>query len=223
MEYLADRLSEPGDYFKVYPWDKLSKKSQKTLHRAIARSDAWTSSELSGFSFDLLKKISIRDLNDARFIGPARAEELIQELKSLFEDHDFRENLDATKNAAANVISVVPPEIVTKLIVEEDLYKYYVRMCSVKKMSRKRRNSILQELFPTKNSVQGVMFESRDQKNSLGHLIEANLLPSFSIAKSLCKDQDLRARAIAGNIGMLEKIEISRVRMTCSLPSDGLD
>ena len=67
MEYLSDRLKEPDDFYEVLAWEKLSTKSQNTLQRAIERSDVWRTSELNGFSFDLLSKISIEDLNDARF------------------------------------------------------------------------------------------------------------------------------------------------------------
>ena len=58
MEYLSDRLKEPDDFYEVLAWDKLSTKSQNTLQRAIERSDVWRTSELNGFSFDLLSRIS---------------------------------------------------------------------------------------------------------------------------------------------------------------------
>ena len=145
-----------------------------------------------------MKKISIRDLKDARYIGPGRAEELMQELISLFENQSLTKDLDSAENAMANVISNVSPKILGKLLVEEDLYKYHLRICSVEVMSNERRNSILNELFPTKNSVQqelfrtknsvqGVLFESRNHENSVGHLIDVNLRPSFAIAKFYAK------------------------------------
>jgi hypothetical protein len=206
MEYLTDRLTEPRDCSKVFPWNRLSRKSQNTLHRAIERSDVWTTSEFSGFSFDLLKKISIRDLSDARFIGPARAEELIQELISLFKGSNFKKDLDSAAVATAHVISISSPEILAKLTVEEDLYKYLERFCSVETMTSKRRNSILRELIPREQSFQGMIFESRDQETLLGLLIDANLRQSFAVAKSVSTDRDLRARTIAGNLGMLAGI-----------------
>jgi hypothetical protein len=85
IEYLSDHLKEPDDFFEVLPWDKLTTKSQFALQRAIERSDILRTTDLDGFNFDLLSRISIEDLNDARFIGPARAKLLIQELVSVFE------------------------------------------------------------------------------------------------------------------------------------------
>lgn len=124
MEYLSDRLKEPDDFYEVFAWEKLSTKSQNTLQRAIERSDVWRTSELNGFSFDLLSKISIEDLNDARFIGPSRAEELISELIALFENIGSTKDLDSAANATSQIISVSSLQILAKLTVDEDLDKY---------------------------------------------------------------------------------------------------
>ena len=124
MEYLSDRLIEPDDYYEIFAWDKLTTKSQNTLQRAIQRSNVARSSELNGFSFDLLSKISIEDLNDARFVGPARAEELIYELKTLFEQLNSKKDIDAAASSTSQIISVSSLHILAKLTVDEDLEKY---------------------------------------------------------------------------------------------------
>ena len=82
MEYIADRLTEPLDSKAIISWKKLSTKNQNTLRRAIERSVTWEAEHFQGFNYDLMTKISIRDLQDARYIGPARAEELIKELRA---------------------------------------------------------------------------------------------------------------------------------------------
>ena len=94
MHYLSDRLKRPDDIYEVFPWEELAAKSQYTLQRAIQRSDVYQTSELTGFSFDLLTKISIQDLFDARNVGPIRAEELISELVTFFENLSESKNLD---------------------------------------------------------------------------------------------------------------------------------
>lgn len=203
MEYLSDRLKEPDDFYEVLAWDKLSTKSQNTLQRAIERSDVWRTSELNGFNFDLLSKISIEDLNDARFIGPARAEELIQELISLFENHALKKDLDSAVGATSQIILVSSLQILAKLTVDEDLGKYLERIGSVDLITSQQRHTLLQELLPSKNPFKMMMSGKRDQEIALGHLIDANLRLSFAIAKRVCPDRDIRARTVAGNLGLL--------------------
>ena len=206
MEYLSDRLKEPDDYYQVFAWDKLSTKSQNTLQRAIERSDVWKPSELNGFNFDLLSKISIEDLNDARFIGPARAEELIQELITLFENLNVKKDLDSSASTTSQIISVSSLQILAKLTVDEDLDKYLERVSSIDLISPQQRHALLQELLPSKNPFKRIMFGKRDQEIALGHLIDANLRLSFALAKRVCTDRDIRARTVAGNLGLLAGI-----------------
>jgi len=206
MEYLSDRLKEPDDFYEVLAWDKLSTKSQNTLQRAIERSDVWRTSELNGFSFDLLSKISVEDLNDARFIGPARAEELMLELITLFENLNVKKEMDTTASAASRLVSVSSLKILAKLTVEEDLFMYLERIASFDKLTPQQRHSLLQELLPNKNPFSRMMFGRRDKEVALGHLIEANLRLSFALAKRVFEDQDIRARTIAGNLGLLAGI-----------------
>ena len=206
MEYLSDRLSEPDDFYEVLTWDKLSTKSQNTLQRAIERSDVWRTSEIDGFSFDLLSKISIEDLNDARFIGPARAEELILELITLFKSLSFKKDLDSAASATSQIISVSSLQILAKLTVDEDLDKYLERVGSVDLITPQQRHTLLQESLPSKNPFKRMMFGKRDQETALGHLIDANLRLSFALAKRVCPDRDIRARTVAGNLGLLAGI-----------------
>jgi DNA-directed RNA polymerase sigma subunit (sigma70/sigma32) len=206
MDYLSDRLKEPDDFYEVFAWEKLSAKSQNTLQRAIERSDVWRTSELNGFSFDLLSKISIEDLNDARFIGPSRAEELISELIALFENIGSTKDLDSAANATSQIISVSSLQILAKLTVDEDLDKYLERIGSVDLLSPQERHALLQELMPSKNPFKRMMFGKRDQEVALGHLIDANLRLSFALAKRVCPERDIRARAVAGNLGLLAGI-----------------
>ena len=206
MEYLSDRLKEPDDFYEVLAWDKLSTKSQNTLQRAIERSDVWRPSELNGFNFDLLSKISIEDLNDARFIGPARAEELIQELITLFENITVKKDLDSAASATSQIISVSSLQILAKLTVDEDLDKYLERVASVDLITPQHRHDLLQELLPSKNPFKRMMFGKRDQEVALGHLIDTNLRLSFALAKRVCPDRDIRARTVAGNLGLLAGI-----------------
>jgi len=206
MEYLSDHLKEPDDFYEVFGWDKLSTKSQNTLQRAIERSNVWRTSELNGFNFDLLSKISIEDLNDARFIGPARAEELIQELITLFENITVKKDLDSAASTTSQIISVSSLQILAKLTVDEDLDKYLERVGSVDLITPQQRHTLLQELLPSKNPFKRMMFGKRDQEVALGHLIDANLRLSFALAKRVCPDRDIRARTVAGNLGLLAGI-----------------
>jgi len=206
MEYLSDRLKEPDDFHQVIAWDKLSTKSQNTLQRAIERSNVWTTSELNGFSFDQLSKISREDLNDARFIGPARAEELMHELISLFDNLNLSTALDSEASGASQLISVSSLQILAKLTVDEDLDKYLEKVGAFDLLTTQQRHTLLQELVPSKNPFRRMISGKKDQETALGHLIDANLRLSFALAKRVCADRDLRARTIAGNLGLLAGI-----------------
>ena len=106
MQYLSDRLKRPDDIYELFPWDKLAAKSQYTLQRAIQRSNVYQTSELTGFSFELLTKISIQDLSDARNVGPIRAEELISELITFFENLNATKDLDSAASFTSQIISI---------------------------------------------------------------------------------------------------------------------
>jgi DNA-directed RNA polymerase sigma subunit (sigma70/sigma32) len=206
MEYLSDCLKEPDDFYEVFTWDQLSTKSQNTLQRAIQRTDVSRNSELNGFSFDLLSKISVEDLNDARFVGPARAEELMQELITLFENLNSSKNLSSAASATSQIISVSSLQILAKLTVEENLDMYLERIGSVDLLTHEQRHALLQELLPSKNPFRRMMFGKKDQETALGHLIDANLRLSFALAKRVCPDREIRARTVAGNLGLLAGI-----------------
>jgi hypothetical protein len=206
MEYLSDRLAEPEDFYEVFPWDTLTTKSQNTLQRAIERSDVWRTSELNGFSFDLLSKISIEDLNDARFVGPARAEELLQELVIVFQNYASKSELDSSLNIASKIVSTNSLDILAKLTVDNDLNAYLRRIGSVELLATYQRDALLEELLPVKNPLKRIMLRKRDKDVPLGLLIDANLRLSFTLAKRVCVNQDIRARTIAGNLGLLAGI-----------------
>jgi DNA-directed RNA polymerase sigma subunit (sigma70/sigma32) len=206
MEYLSDRLKEPDDFYQVFAWDKLSTKSQNTLQRAIERSDVWRTSELEGFSFDLLSKISIEDLNDARFIGPARAEELMLELISLFKNLSIRTRIDFEEGLLSQITSISSPKVLAKLTVEEDMFEYLERIASFAPLTPQERHSLFQEMTPSKNPFVRILSGRRDKDVALGNLVDAYLRLSFALSKRICVDQDIRARTLAGNLGLLAGI-----------------
>ena len=206
MEYISDRLTEPDDFYEIFPWDRLSPKAQNTLHRAIERSDVWRTSELTGFSFDLLSKISLEDLRDARSIGLGRAEELIQELVAFFIAIRTKADLQPGTKLASSVINSSPLHILAKLTVEEDLDSYLRRIGSFALLSINERDALLEELLPVKNPLKRILLRKRDQSIPLGLLIDANLRLSFALAKRIGVDRDIRARTVAGNLGLLAGI-----------------
>lgn len=206
MEYISDRLTEPDDFYEIFPWDRLSPKAQNTLHRAIERSDVWRTSELTGFSFDLLSKISLEDLRDARSIGPGRAEELIQELVAFFIAIRTKADLQPGTNLSSSVINSSPLHILAKLTVEENLDSYLRRIGSFALLSINERDALLEELLPVKNPLKRILLRKRDQSIPLGLLIDANLRLSFALARRIGVDRDIRARTVAGNLGLLAGI-----------------
>jgi RNA polymerase sigma factor (sigma-70 family) len=206
MQYLSDRLKRPDDIYEVFPWDKLAAKSQYTLQRAIQRSNVYQTSELTGFSFELLTKISFQDLSDARNVGPIRAEELISELITFFENLNATKDLDSAASFTSQIISISSLQILAKLTVDDDLEKYLKRIGSVNLLTPQQRHTLCEELLPSNNPFVRMMFGKRDQEKALGHLIDANLRLSFALAKRLYVDRDIRARTIAGNLGLLAGI-----------------
>jgi len=206
MQYLSDRLKRPDDIYEVFPWDELAAKSQYTLQRAIQRSNVYQTSELTGFSFELLTKISFQDLSDARNVGPIRAEELISELITFFENLNATKDLDSAASFTSQIISISSLQILAKLTVDDDLEKYLKRIGSVNLLTPQQRHTLCEELLPSNNPFVRMMFGKRDQEKAFGHLIDANLRLSFALAKRLYVDRDIRARTIAGNLGLLAGI-----------------
>jgi RNA polymerase sigma factor (sigma-70 family) len=206
MEYIADRVSAPVNENQLIPWNKLSGKAQNTLRRAIERSVTWEAEYFKGFSYSLLCNISIQDLHDARAIGPARAAELIQELAFIFEELKSDKIFDSTAGLTAQVISESSFQILSKLTVIEDLEEYLEKTASVGLLTEHQRHILLQELLPNRNPLKRVLFGKQKYESALGQLIEANLRMCFAVAKNVCTDADMRARVIAGNLGLLAGI-----------------
>jgi len=206
MEYLSDCLIEPEDSKKIFHWDTLSIKSQRTLKRAIEKSDARNTSQLAGFSFNLLRGISLEDLNNARYVGSVRTEELLQELKFLFDNPRLNNNLDPENSTLTQTISVSSSQTLLKLIVEEDLDKYVKRISSFELLTNQQRYVFLKELSPSKNPFKRMISGKQDQETAIVHLINANLRLSFTHAKRVCIDKEIRARTIAANLGLLAGI-----------------
>jgi hypothetical protein len=206
MHFLSDRLKKPEDFYEIITWDNLSRKSQTTLQRAIERSVVGLHSHSTGFNFDLLSKISIENLRDARFIGPNRAEELIQELISLYDNLSKNKGLDSAASVLSQIISTSSRHILGKLIVDEDLGVYIERINAYDSIKPLQRHKLLQELLPSKNPFKRIMSGKIDRDEALGHLIDANLRLSFALAKRVCPDREIRARTVAGNIGLLTGI-----------------
>jgi len=206
MQYLSDRLKRPDDIYEVFPWDELAAKSQYTLQRAIQRSNVYQTSESTGFSFELLTKISIQDLFDARSVGPIRAEELITELITFFENLNTTKDLDSAASYTSQIVSTSSLQILAKLTVDDDLEKYLNRIGSVNLLTPQQRHTLCEGLLPSNNPFVRMMFGKRNQEKALEHLIDANLRLSFALAKRLYVDRDIRARTIAGNLGLLAGI-----------------
>jgi DNA-directed RNA polymerase sigma subunit (sigma70/sigma32) len=156
-----------------------------------------------------MTKISIRDLHDARFIGPARAEELIKELVTIFNEvKNVKFDTSSNKSLilASKIISTTSLQILAKLSVDEELEKYLERIGSISLLTTKMRHILLQDLQPSKNPFKRMMYGKQDQDIALGKLIDANLRLSFAMAKRLCMDRDIRSRTVAGNLGLLAGI-----------------
>jgi len=206
MEYLTDEFPEPRIRDSVIGWNQLSAPSRFALRRALERSNLWDPEHLRGFSYDLLSKVSIADLLDSRNVGPARAQKLIQELAALFEDLSSNQAFEAMPDITSHTIATSSLGILAKLTVDEDITSYLRRIGSIDLLAAHQREALLEELIPVKNPLKRIMLRKRDKDVPLGLLIDANLRLSFTLAKRVCVNQDLRARTIAGNLGLLAGI-----------------
>ena len=202
MEFLSDCFSHPVDKGRIIAWAKLSTKSQNTLKRAIEKSDWLGPLYKSGFSFELLSKISLENLNDARSIGPARVEELIQELISLSNEIENEGDLELTSNALSQLMAKSSPLMLEKLTVEENLEKYFERVESFEIPNYNQRRGLQQDFIKGKRPFQEMMFGGPGDF-ALGHLIDGYLQYSLALASHICEDRDMRVRIVAGNLGLL--------------------
>jgi RNA polymerase sigma factor (sigma-70 family) len=117
-----------------------------------------------------------------------------------------KKDLDSASDATSQIISVSSLQILAKLTVDEDLDKYLARVGSFASITPQQRHTLLQELLPSKNPFKRMMSGKKDRETALGHLIDANLRLSFALAKRVCPDRDIRARTVAGNLGLLAGI-----------------
>lgn len=206
IEYLSDHLDKPSSPEKVVPWEKLTSKSRTTLYRAIERSDISIVEDLTGFSYGLLSRISIQELQDGRNVGPARAAELLEELVTIFRDLESESESSDRGVLGSQIISITSLQILAKLTVDEQIETYLERIGSTQLLTSEQRHKLLQDLVPSKNPFRRMMFGKQDHDAALAHLIDANLRLSFALAKRVCVDADIRARTIAGNLGLLAGI-----------------
>ena len=129
---LAGQVIQPDDIYYLIPWNRLSNKSLSVLRRTMIRAMIEIDPYINGFNFDLLSRITLEDLRDARTVGEKRAQELIDELNKIFSMPlvipnstietflDESSILDYALNTSLNILAYIS--------VEESLNAYQARI-----------------------------------------------------------------------------------------------
>ena len=63
---LVAKVKNPEDIYRIFPWNRLSYKSQTTLRWSMSRAGIDFEPYKYGFNFDLLMKLTLDDLKDTK-------------------------------------------------------------------------------------------------------------------------------------------------------------
>lgn len=208
---LVAHIAQPEDTFFCVPWNRLSVKSRTTLRWTMSRAGINFELYKDGFNFDLLKKITLEDLKDTKNVGAIRAQELIDEIEELY-SKPLR-NLNPNAGAFLEESSVLENALNTSLVilaylsVEESVGAYQTRIAKNAVFSEKNLLEALNE-FRTQKSQGWFIFKKKaDSDSNLFRIVQSQLRLSYVVARNVYPELDIRAKVIAGNLGLLGAIK----------------
>ncbi len=208
---LVAQIAQPEDIFFKVPWNRLSNKSQTTLRWTMSRAGIEFEPYRNGFDYDLLTKLTREDLKDTKNVGQMRAQELIEEIEEIYSRPLGNLNLDAgafleESTALENALDT-SLNILAYLSVEESVSEYQTRIA---KNAVSREKDLLEALndFRTHKSQGWFIFKKKaDSDSILLKIVQSQLRLSYVVARNLYPELEIRAKIIAGNLGLLGAIK----------------
>ena len=208
---LAEHLAQPVDIHILVRWNNLSQKSQTTLRWAIARAGINFQNYISGFNFELLTRLTLQDLRDTKNVGEKRAKELIDELRDFYSNSLTNQNFSVS--TSIDEITVLENALDTSLIVlayisvEKNLTAYQSRIAEKSTISDSIfRESLIDFRNGNPKKLQ-ISHENSEIDLALLEIVKSQIQLPYAIARNIYPELDLRAKIIAGNLGLLGAIK----------------
>jgi DNA-directed RNA polymerase sigma subunit (sigma70/sigma32) len=207
---LVAKVKNPEDIYRIFPWNRLSYKSQTTLRWSMSRAGIDFEPYKHGFNFDLLMKLTLDDLKDTKHVGKKRAQELIDELSDFFTEsmhhqdetaQTFLEHSPILQNCLETSLKVL-----AFITVEEKLNEYLARISKFKNTSELDFRDLLLEYRRNKSKNWFNFYKRRDTELILLQLIQNQIQQPYIISRNLYPELELRTKILAGNLGLLGAI-----------------
>ncbi len=206
MEYLSEKVNSPQDPTSVIPWLKFEVATSNTMHRILVRTDLDSSDFATGISYELISKIAMTDVFDARNVGPCRTQDLIDELNNLFAELDLEhEEVDDDLYGLLTILET-PEPILKALLVEDDWNLYLMRIGRHALLNKHQEKQLIDCI--RKSNPEGLdrFMAPQSRNDAIANLVNANLRLAFAVAKRDLPESDLRAKTVAANLGVLVAI-----------------
>lgn len=218
-ESLAAHIAQPEDIFIKIPWNRLSNKSRTTLRWTISRAGIDFEKYKDGFDFNLLANLTRENLHDTKNVGEKRAQELIEELEELYsnpmvtlssETGAFLQESTVLENALDT-----PLNILAYISVEESIATYQARIARNSAGTELALHQALIDLKSEKSKGWFIFKKKPDSDSRLMEIVQSQLRLPYVVARNLYPELDLRAKIIAGNLGLIGAIK--------TFDSDGIE
>ena len=208
---LTEHIAQPQDIFIRIPWNRLSNKSRTTLRWTMSRAGIDFDHYTDGFDFDLLTNITREDLRDTKNIGEKRAQELIDEIEELYstpmlnlnsETGAFLQESTVLENALDSSLTIL-----AYISVEENIADYQARIARNSVGTEEALHQALLALRNEKPQGWFILKKKSGSDSRLMEIVQSQLRLPFVVARNLYPELDLRAKIVAGNLGLLGAIK----------------
>ncbi len=192
------------------PWNRLTNKSLTTLRWTMSRANVPFEPYMQGFTFEMLALLTLQDLRDAKNVGEKRAQELLNELESIFHNLESKEVEKDEEIQNRSVLEVAldsPMTLLAYISVEENLVEYQARISRNAPMLAKSIEVEINHLNAGKISFWNRITRNTDTDEILLRILKSQLRIPFSIARNGLHELDLRTKVLAGNLGLVAAIK----------------
>lgn len=211
---LADLFSAPEDIDLIIPWDVLSETSRRTLKSTLVYAGFEYQTYVDGFNYLLLQQLTLSDLNDARHVGEKRAQVLIGEIKEVYSKlsmiksyHRLEPDLNLPSNLILENALDTSLKVLAYISVETNVNEYYARISENLLQTDTDFLQSLHDFREPKNQKWFKLSRKLAPEVDLLKIVQSKLDLPYAVAIGLYPSIDLRAKILAGNLGLIGAIK----------------
>lgn len=211
---LADLVLVPEDIDLIIPWNFISETSRRTLRSTLVFAGFGDHTYVDGFKYSLLQQLNLSDLNNARYVGGKRAQELIEELKEVYLKLSMVKSLQHIEqdvNLPSNLILEnalnTSLKVLAYISVETNVNQYYARISANLLQTKSDFLRTLHNFKEPKTQKWFNLSRITVPKIDLLKIVQSKLDLPYAIAIALYPSIDLRAKILAGNLGLISAIK----------------